>query len=470
MFLLIKFAAFVIGLFVLILYMTSKKKGFAFRFLGFQYVIILSIVFTYILFESGYIVQFPHALRVVAPLGYLIGPYTYFFIRTLLNNEIKLQKKDYWHFLPFLIHFIEEIPFYFSGTDFKIGIANQLAGNRLVEMIEVSNNSTLAGLHNLLKFISVNLYLIYSFKYFNRFKKNAPQYVLIENSRLLLFAKQFLQLKLMTFLLVIGAAFVTVLTNNLQISLFMLDVSTLLVIGINIYLFVLNPNLLYGMQYSFAYGKQQVEDHKDLHKKNIVYSSMQNSASDVAVFINPDFKIIHYNSAAAHEVRTIFGQELKSGDDIRNFVEGNFSTRFLEGFSKALTGKKFSTEYQFLNCPNQIDSWRLIELYPIYNEKKEQLGVTFTMKDISSLKFSEIKISEYQNKLDDIAWRESHLLRAPIATLLGFSKLLLKPENSLSYDEKIMLVTNIQKEIERLDSVIKNIVDLSSEKEKLQSV
>lgn len=466
MLLLIKFAVIAIGLFVLVLYASSKSKGFAFRFLGLHYAIILSIAFTYILFESGYIVQFPHLLRVVAPLGYLIGPFSYLFIRTLLKNETKLQIKDYWHFLPFLIHLIEEIPFYLSSTAYKTALAQQLVGHGLVEMIEVNSSGEIAGIHNLLKFILVNIYLFYSFRYFNRFKKNAPQYVLIENNRLLLFAKQFLQLKLLALLLVIIAAVFVIVTHNMQINLIMLDLSTLLIIAINIYLFILNPNLLYGMQYSFAYGKQQTEDQQELHKKNMVYSSLQNSESDVAVFINPDFKIIHYNSAAANEVKSIFGVELKPGDDIRNYIAGNFKTSFLEGFSKALTGKKFSTEYQFLNCPNQSDSWRLIELYSINNEKKEQLGVTFTMKDISGLKFGEIKISEYQNKLDDIAWRESHLLRAPIATLLGFSKLLLKPENSLSYNEKILLVTDIQKEIERLDTVIKNIVDLTSEKEK----
>ena len=101
MLLLIKFAVIAIGLFVLVLYASSKSKGFAFRFLGLHYAIILSIAFTYILFESGFIVQFPHLLRVVAPLGYLIGPFSYLFIRTLLKNETKLQIKDYWHFLPF---------------------------------------------------------------------------------------------------------------------------------------------------------------------------------------------------------------------------------------------------------------------------------------------------------------------------------------------------------------------------------
>ncbi len=462
MFLLIKFAVFAIGLFVLLLYMASHKKGFAFLFLGLHYMIILSISFTYILFESGYIVKFPHFLRVAAPLGYLIGPFTYLFIRTLLNNETKLQKKDYWHFLPFALHLLEELPFYFSSTSTKTDIAKQLVGQGLVEMIEVNSSSALAGLHNLLKFLSVNLYLLYSFKFFNLFKKNAPQYILIENNRLLLFAKQFLQLKLLAFLLVLGAALVVVFTSNIQFNLVLLDLSTLLVIVINIYLFILNPNLLYGMQYSFAYGKQHVEN----HKLNMVYSSLENGSTDVAVFINSDYKVIHYNAAAAKEVWSIFEHELRAGDDIRNFIKGSFEQQFMEGFTKAINGKKFSTEYQFLNCSNQRDSWRLIELYPITNDKKDLLGLTFNMKDISNLKFSEIKISEYQNKLDDIAWRESHLLKAPIATLLGLSKLLLKPDNSLSYEEKMMLVNNIQKEVERLDAVINNIVDISSDKEK----
>ena len=78
------------------------------------------------------------------------------------------------------------------------------------------------------------------------------------------------------------------------------------------------------------------------------------------------------------------------------------------------------------------------------------------MRDKLSKK--ENKNKNYVKQLQDITWRESHLLRAPISNLLGITKLLNKPDSSISEAEKKDLLQIIEREATKLDVVIKNIV------------
>lgn len=59
-------------------------------------------------------------------LFYLIGPFAYFYIRSILWDNVKLTKTDYLHFLPFVIIFIGAIPFLFSSWEYKCLIAQKI--------------------------------------------------------------------------------------------------------------------------------------------------------------------------------------------------------------------------------------------------------------------------------------------------------------------------------------------------------
>jgi AraC-like DNA-binding protein len=59
-------------------------------------------------------------------LFYLIGPFAYFYIRSILRDNVKLTKTDYLHFLPFVIIFIGAIPFLFSSWEYKCFIAQKI--------------------------------------------------------------------------------------------------------------------------------------------------------------------------------------------------------------------------------------------------------------------------------------------------------------------------------------------------------
>jgi len=452
MLLLVKFAICIIGCFVLILFYFSKEKKLPFKIVGLHFAILLFSTCNNVLYESNYLFHFPHLIRVIAPLGYLIGPLTYLFIRTLLNNESRLKRKDIFHFLPFLLHLLELLPFYFSSSTYKLGVLTSLLKQGSVEWVELTADVSYGSLHNLAKFLLTNIYLFYSYKIFLDFKKRAPKFVLIENSRLIRFASQFLWIKILAHSIVIVG--IILILFRIDFGTIIADISITLVIALNIYLFILNPNLLYGMQYSYAYSNQNNDD--------FVVSGFANGSFDISIFIDKNYQVAHFNKAADEEIEAAFGIKIKKGDDVKKFLKGNFEKLFLKGISEALNGSSYEKEF-FIKRINKLNNvWRLFSFRPIYCSKKEIIGVVFTSKDISKLKFNEIKISNFQKEFDGIVWRESHLLRAPVANLLGISSLLLKPESSINLNEKMALISFISKEVEKLDAVIIEIVKNAS--------
>jgi len=64
------------------------------------------------LVHSGIILRLPHLYRLPLPFTYLIAPLSYLYVRTLLKKEARLRRSDWIHFLPFILHALELMPFY----------------------------------------------------------------------------------------------------------------------------------------------------------------------------------------------------------------------------------------------------------------------------------------------------------------------------------------------------------------------
>lgn len=90
----------------------------------------ISLLVYFLWIDTGFIVEYPHLLRVISPLIYLNAPFFYFYIRNSLSNTNGLKKYDYLHFLPALIHFIDLIPFYILPLAEKREIASLIFKNK----------------------------------------------------------------------------------------------------------------------------------------------------------------------------------------------------------------------------------------------------------------------------------------------------------------------------------------------------
>jgi AraC-like DNA-binding protein len=97
------------------------KKGFlASKFLGLYFIIFCSRIVLAYFATGGRLVQYPHLFYIGSPLHFVGPPAGFLFVYYILRPRAKFIR---WHailFLPFLLHFIELIPFYFAPVEVKM--------------------------------------------------------------------------------------------------------------------------------------------------------------------------------------------------------------------------------------------------------------------------------------------------------------------------------------------------------------
>ena len=70
-------------------------------------------------------------------------------------------------------------------------------------------------------------------------------------------------------------------------------------------------------------------------------------------------------------------------------------------------------------------------------------------------------IEQQNDKLQDIAWMQSHVVRAPLATMMGFVNLLKEGNNT--EEEHSLIMENIAGSADELDKIIREISAKSGE-------
>ena len=86
---------------------------FSGRILGFSMLFFSLGACIYLLIHSGWILQVPFMFKTAAPVNFLIPPFAYIYIRSVLKDEQKFTAKDYLHFIPAFFVFVNYIPVYF---------------------------------------------------------------------------------------------------------------------------------------------------------------------------------------------------------------------------------------------------------------------------------------------------------------------------------------------------------------------
>jgi len=97
--------------------------------------------------------------------------------------------------------------------------------------------------------------------------------------------------------------------------------------------------------------------------------------------------------------------------------------------------------------------------YILRNADGEAIRMVGTMRDITE-RINYIHTIEQQNhRLKDIAWAQTHLVRAPLARIMGLVQLLREPESE-NVDEQ-QVIAFLHDSAKELDSVIKGIIEKS---------
>ncbi len=118
---------------------------------------------------------------------------------------------------------------------------------------------------------------------------------------------------------------------------------------------------------------------------------------------------------------------------------------------------------------NKEGQWRWIETIATDQTEEPSInGIVVNSRDVTDRVLHLKAIEEQNSKLKEIAWTQSHVMRAPVARLMGLINLLKKEE--LDKTEKQEVLNFIFKSATEIDDSIKNIVERTTHTIEIKAV
>lgn len=117
-----------IGIFlsIILLYFNVKKYRPNIYLGAFFLIISLYGLNQYVLLYSNSVILVSLVYTHITFLLYLIGPFIYWYIRSVISDKDNLQKKDLFHLFPMLIYLIAALPYMLSSYSYKTEVATSI--------------------------------------------------------------------------------------------------------------------------------------------------------------------------------------------------------------------------------------------------------------------------------------------------------------------------------------------------------
>jgi len=177
-----------------------------------------------------------------------------------------------------------------------------------------------------------------------------------------------------------------------------------------------------------------------------------NNTRDLIWSVDRQSNIITGNQAFWDRVKELTG---KDEDEVTNadFVQERVAF-FFESYERAFKGEVFSVVRQREINGKQV--YEELSFNPIRALREEIIGVNCFLRDITESQEHLHKIEDQNKRLRDIAWVQSHRVRAPLASILGLVQLC-DPNDSPNAE----IIPMLKKSAEDLDQVIMEITALT---------
>jgi len=190
--------------------------------------------------------------------------------------------------------------------------------------------------------------------------------------------------------------------------------------------------------------------------------TIMDSADTAYALFDKNLKATAFNEMGAKFSMTQYNHKLKIGGDLKDYFQADRLPQYAHAVNEVLEGNIVCHEINYAQ-PDGSAKWYFARLLPISNQQKETLGLMLALSDITDRKIAEgnlhaayDKIQQHLNGIREMAWKQSHLIRSPLANLKGLVGLL---QDDPSDKETLK---NIRIELERLDAVIIDLAEDAS--------
>lgn len=378
------------------------------------------------------------------------------FTRSLLNNEKKFKAYDWLHAVPFVLHFLELIPFYLSPASVKVDDIKQLDWNTLSQFTNSSEGFINAKFHTFLKMLSFTIYLLVSTNLYRKYLKHEFAFNHNRFNKISVFVATILATRYFVLLCIIFGLFIKVPTYN-QLFLNLPYSITSLVMLILLLNNTINLSGISDAQFNSIFPNVF---EKEIEEKSIKLKAMDSSTNDMTLFLSSNYQLIHFNIAASNFFLNNQNLNLSTGQKLKKIFINNSYHVIKETIDLVMNdGASRNIEQSIFSIKGDKFEWFSIYFSPVYDNNSNLLGVTISAKNINIRKEIERQNKEYIKSLENIAWRESHIMRAPVANIIGLANHLNKMKDcSNDLKECQVYVNHILSEAEKLDTIIRENV------------
>jgi PAS domain S-box-containing protein len=205
---------------------------------------------------------------------------------------------------------------------------------------------------------------------------------------------------------------------------------------------------------------QQKEQFNEINRIKQNIDSLINTTNDLIWSVGKDLAIIEANNAFKITFNLITGNPAPEGEKVIPPNLGDELAKKWTGlYKRALAGERFNVDDTFIDPFTKRISYNEISFTPIINQHGDVTGVACFAKDITDrIKYA--KAVEDQNRqLREIAWTQSHVVRAPLANMLGITNII--NELNVASPECKSWLSPLAEEAKKLDSIITDIVHKS---------
>ena len=197
----------------------------------------------------------------------------------------------------------------------------------------------------------------------------------------------------------------------------------------------------------------------------LIYSEQKlrailDSTTDSNILINPDLKILSFSKSANDLAKKAFNREIEEMDSILDFIMSSDRSSFLQHIQKAFSGEVITLEKEVKF--DKFTIWTEASFFPVYNSANEVIAVTYNSIDISKRKKEEQKVIKQNEKLKNIAWNQSHIVRRHVANILGLCNHINDQEN-LAGEDLAKYISYLFQSAQELDRIVHEIVSHTEE-------
>lgn len=103
----------------MLLFKENPNRLFPIYLLGFYFFFNGIAMLFYLLVQYEILLAVPYLYKIPAPFTFLIAPLAYLYLRSMVYNEKKFKSTDWIHAVPFVVFFINYLPFYLMPLEEK---------------------------------------------------------------------------------------------------------------------------------------------------------------------------------------------------------------------------------------------------------------------------------------------------------------------------------------------------------------